>query len=138
MIGKIIASLFLLALPLMATADLVIVTGSNSSITSLSENEIRQLFSGQLRSVSGQRVQPLDLPGSDRNREQFYRKLMGRSPDQMRAYWTRLIFTGQGQPPREVSSALELTTLVASSPEYIGYLPASEVNERVRVIYRLN
>lgn len=138
MFRKIITSLLLLALPLMAPAELVIVTGNNSAITSLSENEIRQLFSGQLRSVSGQRVQPLDLPGNDQNREQFYRKLMGRSPDQMRAYWTRLIFTGQGQPPREVSSTLELTTLAASSPEYIGYLPASQVNERVRVIYRLN
>lgn len=88
-----------LPLPLLAQADLVVVTGSNSSITSLTENEVRQLFSGQLKTVAGQRVQPLDLPNSGQHREEFYRKLMGRTPEQMRAYWTRLIFTGQGKPP---------------------------------------
>jgi hypothetical protein len=127
----------LLILPLAAQAELVVVTSHQSSITTLSENEVRQLFSGQLRAIAGQRVQPLDLPGSDRHREDFYRKLMGRSPDQMRAYWTRLIFTGQGHPPREVASTQELTTLVSGSREFIGYLPASAVTENVRVLYRI-
>ena len=127
----------LLILPTLASAELVIVTGSQSSIASLTDNEARQLFSGQLRNIGGQRIQPLDLPANDANRAHFYRSLTGRSPEQMRAYWTRLIFTGQGQPPREVSGHLELTSLVSSSPEYIGYLPASEVNDRVRVIYRI-
>jgi hypothetical protein len=124
-------------LPLIGHAELVVVAGSQSPITSLTENEVRQLFSGQLRSIGGQRVQPLDLTATDNNRETFYRSLMGRSPDQMRAYWTRLIFTGQGQPPREVSNARELATLATSSPEYIGYLPASEVSNNLRIIYRL-
>lgn len=125
-----------LPLPLLAQADLVVVTGSNSSITSLTENEVRQLFSGQLKTVAGQRVQPLDLPNSGQHREEFYRKLMGRTPEQMRAYWTRLIFTGQGKPPREVSSTQELTTLVGSG-EYIGYLPAEDAGANVRVLYRI-
>lgn len=127
----------LLLLPTLASAELVIVTNSQSAIASLTDNEARQLFSGQLRSIGGQRIQPLDLPANNASREHFYRTLTGRSPEQMRAYWTRLIFTGQGQPPREVSGYLELTSLISSSSEYIGYLPASEVNDRVRVIYRL-
>ncbi|MFN3714385.1 MAG: hypothetical protein ACK4SX_12070 [Alcanivoracaceae bacterium] len=129
--------LILLCLPMLSQAEIVVVTGSQSKLSSLTENEVRQLFSGQLRTLSGQRVQPLDLPNVNRHREEFYRKLLGRSPDQMRAYWTRLIFTGQGQPPREISGAQELSTLVGSSPEYIGYLPASEVSDKVRVLYRL-
>jgi len=129
--------MLLLCLPLMAHAELVVVTGSQSPVAALSENEVRQLFSGQLRSVGGQRLQPLDLPSNSPHRNNFYRKLMGRSPDQMRAYWTRLIFTGQGQPPREVSSAQELIMLVNSSAEFIGYLPAEEVNANLRVLHRL-
>ena len=128
--------MLLLSLPVFAYADLVIVTGKGSTIHSLTENEVRQLFLGQLKSVAGQKVQPLDLPSSATHREEFYRKLMGRSPDQMRAYWTRLIFTGQGKPPREVASAQELTTLV-SSGDYIGYLPAEAVTNQVQVLYRM-
>jgi hypothetical protein len=127
----------LLCLPILSQADIVVVTGNQSKVSSLTENEVRQLFSGQLRTLSGQRVQPLDLPSTNRYREDFYRKLLGRSPDQMKAYWTRLIFTGQGQPPREIAGAQELTTLVNSSGEYIGYLPASEVSDQLRVLYRL-
>lgn len=128
--------MLLLSLPLLAQADLVVVTGSNSTITSLTETEVRQLFSGQLKTVAGQRVQALDLPNSGQHREEFYRKLMGRTPEQMRAYWTRLIFTGQGKPPREVSNTQELTTLVGSG-EYIGYLPADAAGGNVRVLYRI-
>lgn len=129
--------ILLLCLPMMAHAELVIVTGNQSPVAALSDNEVRQLFSGQLRSVGGQRLQPLDLPANSSHRNDFYRKLMGRSPDQMRAYWTRLIFTGQGQPPREVSSTQELIMLINSSAEFIGYLPAEEVNADLRVLYRL-
>ncbi len=128
--------LVLIALPLLGNAELVVVTGSNSGITSLTENEVRQLFSGQLKSVAGKRLQPLDLPSNSSDREAFYAKLMGRSPEQMRAYWTRLIFTGQGKPPREVTNAQELTSLVGTG-EYIGYLSAEAATGNVKVLYRL-
>ena len=134
---KTIVSLLLLLCPLLGNAELVVVTGKNSAVNSLSENEVRQLFSGQLRSLGGQRVQPLDMPNSSKEREAFYQKLLGRTPEQMRAYWTRLIFTGQGQPPREVSSAQELSTLVGSSGDFIGYLPAEAAGENVKVLYRI-
>ncbi|MEE4250032.1 MAG: hypothetical protein V2I38_05540 [Alcanivoracaceae bacterium] len=128
--------LLLLSWPLLGQAELVVVTGSNSDLTSLTENEVRQLFSGQLKVVGGKRMQPLDLPTSSKDRENFYAKLMGRSPEQMRAYWTRLIFTGQGKPPREVSSIQELTNLV-NSGEYIGYLRADALTDNVQVLYRI-
>lgn len=129
--------MLLLSLSTFAQADLVIVTGSNSSITSLTENEVRQLFSGLLKTIGGQRVQPLDLPGTAEPREEFYRKVMGRTSEQMRAYWTRLIFTGQGKPPREVSNIGELETLLISSAEHIGYLTESNLTGNMRVLYRL-
>ena len=134
---KRISLLLILLLPLPAMAELVIVTGNQSLISSLTDNEVRQLFSGQLRSLMGRRVQPLDLSSRDSAREQFYQKVMGRTPDQMRAYWTRLIFTGQGQPPREVSNIREMETLLMSSAEYIGYLPESSLTGNMRVLYRI-
>lgn len=136
MMKQIIAAL-LFTLPLLGHAELVVVTSNQSTITELTKSEVRQIFSGQSRQIGGNRVQPLDLPSSSNFRETFYRELMGRSPEQMRAYWTRLIFTGQGQPPREVSGAQEMSALLNSSAEFIGYLPASEVGSNMKVLLRI-
>ena len=136
MMKRIIAAL-LFTLPMLACAELAVVTSDRASLNSLTENEVKQLFSGQLRQIGGNRIQPLDLPSSSKLREEFYRKLLGRSPEQMRAYWTRLIFTGQGQPPREVSGAQEMGTLLNSSLEFIGYLPVEELTGNTKVLYRL-
>ena len=137
MLKRVFLSLVLL-LPLIATAEVVVVVGADSRITNLSEAELRQLFTGQLRAVEGERVQVLDLPQSDSARDDFYQKLLGRGPNQMRSYWARMIFTGQGQPPREVSSVQEMRLLVGSSGNQIGYLPSSEVDDSVRVLFTLN
>lgn len=136
MIKQLIAALFF-TLPLLGHAELMVVTSNQSTITELTKSEVRQIFSGQSRQIGGNRVQPLDLPSSSNFRETFYRELMGRSPEQMRAYWTRLIFTGQGQPPREVSGAQEMSTLLNSSAEFIGYLPATEVGSNMKVLLRI-
>lgn len=135
---KRILLLSLLCLPLFAQADVVVVAGVNSPIADLSESEVRQLFTGQTRAIGGQRVQTLDLPSSEAGRTDFYQKLMGRSPDQMRSHWARMIFTGQGQPPREVTSVREMKLLVGTSANQVGYLPADEVDDSVRVLFRLN
>src|SRR5690606_5895049 len=129
--------LFLLALHTSVRAELVVVTGKHSSLSALSEQEVRQLFSGHLRQLRGLRLQPLDLPIGDQHRNHFYQQLMGRSPEQMRAYRTRVLFAGQGHPPREVSSPAELSSLLDTSGEYIGYLPASELRDSQKVLFRL-
>ncbi|MEE4249447.1 MAG: hypothetical protein V2I38_02565 [Alcanivoracaceae bacterium] len=132
-----IAILVALLMPLLANAQLVVVTGLDSPLNSLNRSEVKQLFSGQARNMAGHRVQPVDLPAGDASREQFYLYVMGRTPEQMRAYWTRLIFTGQGQPPKEASSALELEILLDSSPEYIGYVREEALTNKMRVVYRV-
>ncbi|MCC1497635.1 hypothetical protein [Alcanivorax sp. 1008] len=131
------AVLLTLLMPLFAQAELVIVTNQDSPLSSLNQNEVKQLFSGQLRSLAGKPVQPLDLPAKDPTREKFYLHIMGRTPEQMRAYWTRLIFTGQGKPPREVSSSHELKILLGSSAEYIGYIEEEALTSNMRVLYQL-
>ena len=121
----------------LALADLAVIVSSQSPISSLSENEVRQLFTGQIKTLSGMRVEPLDMPGGSDLRNRFYQGLMGRSPEQMRAYWTRLIFTGQGKPPQEVMNQDELARLLKGSPNSIGYLPGDQVPADAKVVFRV-
>ncbi|WP_328594397.1 type 2 periplasmic-binding domain-containing protein [Alcanivorax sediminis] len=119
-----------------AMADPVVVVGAESSISSLSQNQVRQIFNGQLRRVSGVSVKPLDLPGSNGTRELFYQQAMGKSAEQMKSYWARMIFTGRGMPPREVSSEREMGMLLGSDPGFIGYLDEARVPSGLKVVYR--
>ncbi len=125
----------LVLIPALATAQpLAIVVSKNSPLANLSSSEAQQLFSGQSRTIGGVAVQPVDLPGGDAVRNDFYQKLLGRSPDQMRSHWARLIFTGKARPPRETSGAAEMQSLLAGSDSLIGYLPQDAVTDRLKVL----
>ena len=127
--------ILLSCLPLSGMAEIAIVTHADSSISRLSENDARQLFRGQVRAIDGERIQILDLPQSDELRQSFYQKLLGRTPEQMRAHWTRMVFTGQGQLPREAANQREMRLMVSGAPGHIGYLPMSEVDGSMKVLY---
>ena len=103
-----------------AQAGIVVVVSKNSDLGGLTRNEVRQIFNGQLNRVGEISVKPLDLPVAASQREVFYQQVMGKSVEQMNSYWARMIFTGRGMPPREVSSDREMTLLVGSDRKFIG------------------
>jgi hypothetical protein len=52
----------------------------------------------------------------------------------MQAYWSRIIFTGRGQPPKAVPSSSEAKKLVAANPNTIGYVEPKLVDDTLRVV----
>ncbi|WP_231874242.1 hypothetical protein [Alcanivorax sp. NBRC 102024] len=126
----------LLMLATTVQADPVVVVSANSSLGALTQDEVRQIFNGQARRVSGVSVKPLDLPSRGDAREAFYQQVLGKSAEQMKSYWARMIFTGRGMPPREVSSEQEMVMLVGSNRNFVGYLDASQVTPDLKVVFR--
>lgn len=120
----------------LVVAGPVVVVSQESAIDSLSQNQVRQIFNGQLRRVSGISVKPLDLPNGSASRDAFYQQVTGKSAEQMKSYWARMIFTGRGMPPREVSSEREMVVLIASDQSYVGYVDETKVPAGVKVVYR--
>ena len=55
-------------------------------------------------------------------------------PSQIRAYWSRLVFTGRAQPPREAADADEVRRLLQSTPGAIAYLPLDAARDPELVI----
>lgn len=119
-----------------ATAGPVVVVSADSEIGALSQGQVRQLFNGQLRKVSGVSVKPLDLPNGDVTRNTFYQEVTGKTAEQMKSYWARMIFTGRGMPPREVSSEREMGILLGGDPAFVGYLEETRVPQGLKVIFR--
>jgi hypothetical protein len=77
---------------------------------------------------------PIDQNEDSLVRERFYTQFTGKSPSQVKAHWAKIIFTGRGQPPRQVASSAEAKKLVAENPHAIAYIDASQVDSSVRIL----
>jgi ABC-type phosphate transport system substrate-binding protein len=128
------ACLALSALPLGAQA--VVIISSKNPVSKLTKDQVVQLFLGQAHTFyTGGMAEPLDLPeGSDLRRD-FYQKALNKPPAQMKAYWSKMEFSGNGHPPRALTSSAEVVKLVAENPKFIGYVEAAAVNASVKVVF---
>ncbi|SDD77089.1 hypothetical protein SAMN05428966_105342 [Massilia sp. PDC64] len=54
---------------------------------------------------------------------------------QVKALWSKLVFTGKATMPKEVGSSADVRKAVAANPKAIGYIEKSAVDATVKVIY---
>jgi ABC-type phosphate transport system substrate-binding protein len=127
-----LAILSLTALPV--AAEVVVVVSANSPIAKLSPNEVADVFLGKLtRLPGGTAVQPLDqAEGSAR--AAFYQQFTGKSPAQVKAFWSKVIFTGRGRPPRALANDAEVVRAVRENPSAIGYVERASVDAGTRIV----
>jgi len=130
------------ALPLalcirLAWADIALVTGRQSNIQDLSREEAAQLYLGHRATLAnGQAAVLIDLPPGP-VRDAFYLSLTGKNPAQIRAYWSRQVFTGRALPPRQASGMEEILRWLAEGRASLAYLPMEALDPRVRVLLTL-
>ncbi|MEO8315868.1 MAG: phosphate ABC transporter substrate-binding protein [Pseudomonadota bacterium] len=118
-----------------AAAEVVVVVSANSPITALSDNEIADVFLGKLtRLPGGTAVQPLDQAEGTAAREAFYMKFTGKSAAQLRAFWSKVIFTGRGRPPRTVANDAEVIRALRANPGAIGYVERASIDLSARIL----
>ncbi|MCL2919096.1 substrate-binding domain-containing protein [Shewanella litorisediminis] len=118
-----------------AMAEVVVVVHPSNGVT-MDSGDISRIYLGKLKTFpGGGPVVPLDLKEGSSTRTAFVDKVLGKSESQLKAYWSKLVFSGQGQPPKSVDDA-EMLNLVASNPNMIGFVDAANVNDTVKVIAR--
>jgi ABC-type phosphate transport system substrate-binding protein len=122
------------AIPLYAE-DVVAVVSVRSPVTAISTAQLADIFLGKSnRFPDGTQAVPIDLNEDSPVRDRFYAQYAGKSPAQVKAHWSKIIFTGRGQPPRQAATASEAKKLIADNPNAIGYIDASQVDSSVRVL----
>lgn len=120
-----------------AQAEVFIVTHKDAP-DHFNKAELIELFMGKSSALpDGRRAVPIDQPESSPVREEFYYKLTGKSPAQVRAYWAKLSFTGKGTPPRTASNGAEARKTVASTPGAISYVSKADLDPSVKVVFTL-
>jgi ABC-type phosphate transport system substrate-binding protein len=119
-----------------APADVVAVVSAKSAVTALSKAQVADIFFGRVsRFPDGTPAVPIDQAEGTAARDEFYLKLAGRSPAQIKAYWSKIIFTGRGQPPKAVVDGNEMKKRIAQDVDSIGYIDEKLVDASVRVVF---
>ena len=120
-------------------AGIVLVSAREGNLQTLELSAAQELYLGQrTRIADGPLLTVVDLP-SGPVRDQFYQHLTGKNPSQIRAYWSRLVFTGRARPPHEVAGPEHAIELVLRNPNALAYLPASLAEHPgLKVLLRLD
>jgi ABC-type phosphate transport system substrate-binding protein len=125
----------LVAADVVGQGDVVVVVAAASPTTVLDRNELADLFLGRTTRFSdGRTAVPVDQREGSQARTDFYTGYIGRSASEIKAHWSKVIFTGRGSPPRAVADTEQLRRLIASDPSYIGYLDRSAVDRSLKVL----
>ena len=118
-----------------ATADVVVVVSSTSTVTALSKGQVADIFLGKVsRFPNGTPAIAIDHVEGSPARDEFYATYVGKSPAQVKSHWAKIIFTGRGQPPKAVSNDSEVRKLTTANPQVISYMERSAVDSSVRVL----
>ncbi|MDP5138795.1 phosphate ABC transporter substrate-binding protein [Rheinheimera baltica] len=117
----------------------IAVVAHPSNQTSLTQDDLVRLYTGKMSSFpDGSSAIPVNLNDSAPLRADFDQKALGRSSSQVKAYWSKLVFTGKGTPPKEVASDSEVLSLVANNPNLIGYVSSDAVSDNVKVLLTID
>lgn len=116
-------------------ADMVVIVSAKSPVSVLRVEQVAAIFLGQTaRFPDGSEAIPLDQRVGSPLRDTFYSRVTGKTPALLKAYWSKMVFTGRGQPPAEAVDDAAVRHQVAENPELIGYINRSALNDSVRSV----
>lgn len=120
-----------LVLSAFAAQAQAVIMGPNAG--AVTKDQITNVYLG--RSFE---LKPVDLPEGSPIREQFYKKATDRDQSQIKAVWSRIVFTGKGQAPIILQDAAAVKKAVISDPKAIGYIDKAAVDASVKVVLSLD
>lgn len=115
-------------------AELVVVVNpANANV--LDSKQVQRIFLGKDKKFAdGTETIAVNQEASTQIRQDFDQVILGRSSSQVSAYWSKLVFTGKGIPPKELADDAAVIALVAKNPSVIGYISKASVTDAVKIV----
>lgn len=133
-----ISEAMLALMPLSSQAQVAVVGGIDSPLASLTKEQISSLYLGRTsKGPNGNAVVLFNQSDNQPVRDLFYWKLNGKSATEVRALWTRLVFSGKAQFPKELLNNEEVKKAVVADRNSIGYIDKSSVDASIKVLFLL-
>jgi ABC-type phosphate transport system substrate-binding protein len=124
---------------LVQAGDLVVIVSARSPVEALGPEQVAAIFLAQSpRFPNGAVASALDQAVGSLERDQFYLRVAGKTPALLKVYWSKMVFTGRGQPPRELAGSAAVRRAVAEDPALIGYIEREALDPSVRPVLLLH
>lgn len=116
-------------------AEVIVVAGAKSPVGTLTKEQVAQIYLGKVKSYPGGGAAVTAITGSGAIRDEFLSSVLEKTDSQARATWSRLVFTGTGNAPKELKDAAETKQLVANNPNIVGVIDKASLDASVKVIF---
>jgi len=127
------AASLLLAIP--SQADVAVVVSAKSAVSSLDKSQVSDIFLGKAATYpDGSQAVPIEQAEGAAVREEFHNWVTDKSGSQLKSYWSKMVFSGKGNPPKEVANSAEVLKQIAANPNAIGYVEKGAVNATVKPV----
>lgn len=121
-----------------ASSDIAVVVNIENSVQELTPKQISDIFLGRRRTFpSGDPVLVLERERNSPLRKNFFQSLNGMTLKRLNAYWARLQFSGEVQPPPVLPDNESLLQTIRDNPDAIGYVDATYVDDSVKIVLYL-
>lgn len=118
-----------------ANADVVVIVSAKNPVTSLTTEQAARIFLGKTEVFPNDSpALPIDHVEGSAIKDEFYAKVTHKSASQLTAYWAKVIFTGEGRPPKLLEGNVAIRKAVANDPSAIGYIDKNAIDSSVKVI----
>ncbi|MCP3923540.1 MAG: phosphate ABC transporter substrate-binding protein [Desulfobacterales bacterium] len=120
-----------------AFADLAIVVHPSNDNT-LIISQLRKIYLGKsLTFPDGSHVIPIDTT-SEESFKFFLKNVLQKNEAGLHSYWSRMLFSGKGKPPKEVNSSADVLEIITKNKSAIGYVEVDKIDSRVKVILMID
>lgn len=121
-----------------AFAGIAVIVSARSAAGALDKDTVASLYLGKTTALpGGGNAKLYDLPDASPAREHFYQAIAGKSASQVKAVWSRLVFSGRALPPRELANDAAVVKAVAADPSAVGYVGDGAVDGSVKTVAKL-
>ena len=131
---KFITLTLLLLLTSPTYADIVVIGNIANSNPMMSAREVQEIYMGRHRAFSDNMIAyPID---NQHLRNDFYQRLTNRPIEQINAYWARLKFSGQSNPPVILSESKEIINKIKNNKNAIAYINSEDFEDKdIRILF---
>jgi len=119
-----------------ALAEIVVIVHPSNNVASLDKSQVKKLFLAKTdKFTDGSKANPGDQPEGTSIRSSFYEAVTNKNDTQMKAYWSKMIFSGKAAPPKVLDNGAAVKAWVAANSDGIGYIDSSLVDASVKIIF---
>jgi hypothetical protein len=114
-------------------ADFKVIANSSISSSSISADELKDVFLLTKNSFGGGHAEPV-LEKGGATHEAFVKSYLGKTDTALQTYYRSLVFTGKASMPKTLAADAEVVAYVAKTKGAIGYVSAGAATEGVKTL----